>query len=159
MQNFEGKTAVVTGGASGIGRAMAERFAEARMNVVLADIEKDALDRVVKEFEDRQYRVIGVQTNTMVRDSVRSLAEKAIAAFGKVHIVCNNAGVASRGEASKAIWELPDADWDWVLGVNFWGVLYGLQVFVPHMIEHGEEAHIVNTASLAGWMPGGGTYG
>jgi NAD(P)-dependent dehydrogenase (short-subunit alcohol dehydrogenase family) len=159
MQDFEGKTAVITGGASGIGRALAERFAQARMNVVLADIEQDALDRAVKEMEERQYRVLGVQANTMVRDSVQSLAERVTAEFGKVHILCNNAGVANRGELAKPVWEVSDADWNWVMGVNFWGVLYGLQAFVPGMLAHGEQGHIVNTASLAGWMPGGGTYG
>ncbi len=159
MQQFEGKTAVVTGAASGIGRALAERFAQARMQVVLADIEKDALDRAVMELEQRQHRVIGVVANTMIRESVEALAKKAIAEFGKVHIVCNNAGVASTASGMKPIWEISDRDWQWVMGVNFWGVLYGLQAFVPHMLEHGEEGHIVNTASLAGLMPGGGTYG
>lgn len=159
MKQFEGKTAVVTGAASGIGRALAERFAQARMQVVLADIEKDALDRAVMELEQRQHRVIGVVANTMLRESVESLAKKAIAEFGKIHIVCNNAGVASTGSGMKPIWEISDRDWQWVMGVNFWGVLYGVQAFVPHMLEHGEEGHIVNTASLAGLMPGGGTYG
>ena len=159
MKEFEGKTAVVTGAASGIGRALAERFAQARMQVVLADIEKDALERAVAELEQRQHRVIGVVANTMVRDSVEALAKRAIAEFGKVHIVCNNAGVASTGEALKPVWEVADRDWQWVMGVNFWGVLYGLQAFVPHMLAHGEEGHIVNTASLAALMPGGGTYG
>jgi NAD(P)-dependent dehydrogenase (short-subunit alcohol dehydrogenase family) len=159
MQGFEGKTAVVTGAASGIGRALAERFAQARMQVVLADIQKDALDRTVREFEERQYRVIGVVANTMLQQSVQDLAERAIAEFGKVHILCNNAGVASMNEGVKAIWEVADADWKWVMGVNFWGVVYGLQAFVPHMLAHGESGHIVNTASLAGLMPGGGTYG
>jgi NAD(P)-dependent dehydrogenase (short-subunit alcohol dehydrogenase family) len=158
MKDFEGKTAVVTGAASGIGRGLAERFAQARMNVVLADIEKDALDRAVRELEERQHRVIGVVTNTMVRDSVKALAERAIGEFGKVHILCNNAGVASRTEGAKGVWEIADQDWQWVMGVNFWGVLYGLQVFVPHMLSHGEEGHIVSTASLAGLMPGGGPY-
>ncbi len=159
MQDFEGKTAVVTGAASGIGKALAERFAQARMQVVLADIEKDALERVVKEFEERQFRVIGVVVNTMVRDSVQALAERAIAEFGKVHVLCNNAGVASANEGMKGVWEIPDEDWQWVMGVNFWGVLYGLQAFVPHMLAHGESGHIVNTASLAGVLPGGGPYG
>jgi NAD(P)-dependent dehydrogenase (short-subunit alcohol dehydrogenase family) len=109
--------------------------------------------------EERQYRVLGVQANTMVRDSVLSLAERVTAEFGKVHILCNNAGVANRGELAKPVWEVSDADWNWVMGVNFWGVLYGLQAFVPGMLAHGEQGHIVNTASLAGWMPGGGTYG
>ena len=159
MKQFEGKTAVVTGAASGIGRALAERFAQARMQVVLADIEKDALDRAVHELEQRQHRVIGVVANTMIRESVEALAKRAIDEFGKVHVVCNNAGVAAMASGLKPIWEVSDRDWQWVMGVNFWGVLYGLQAFVPHMLAHGEEGHIVNTASLAGLMPGGGTYG
>ena len=159
MKQFEGKTAVVTGAASGIGRALAERFAQARMQVVLADIEKDALDRAVQELEQRQHRVIGVVANTMVRESVEALAKRAIEEFGKVHVVCNNAGIAAMASGMKPIWEVSDRDWQWVMGVNFYGVLYGIQAFVPHMLAHGEEGHIVNTASLAGLMPGGGTYG
>jgi NAD(P)-dependent dehydrogenase (short-subunit alcohol dehydrogenase family) len=159
MQDFEGKTAVVTGAASGIGRALAERFAAARMNVVLADIEEGALDCAVKEMAERQYRVIGLPVNTMRRDSVQALAARAVREFGKIHILCNNAGVANRNDASKAVWELPEADWNWVMGVNFWGVLYGLQAFVPGMLTHGEEGHIVNTASMGGLLSGGGIYG
>jgi NAD(P)-dependent dehydrogenase (short-subunit alcohol dehydrogenase family) len=160
MNEFEGRTAVVTGAASGIGLALATRFAEARMNVVLADIEEDALQRAVEQLKERQARVLGVVANTMVAESVTSLAEQAIDEFGKVHILCNNAGVASTGGVPGAgIWEVPNTDWDWVMGVNFYGVLYGLQAFVPHMLEHGEPGHIVNTASLAAVMPGGGTYG
>ena len=159
MNHFEGKTAVVTGAASGIGRALAERFAQARMQVVLADIEQDALDRTVAELEQHQHRVLGIVANTMIRESVEALAKRAIDEFGKIHIVCNNAGVASTASGMKPIWEISERDWQWVMGVNFWGVLYGLQAFVPHMLEHGEEGHIVNTASLAGLMPGGGTYG
>lgn len=160
MDEFEGKTAVVTGAASGIGLALAARFADARMNVVLADIEEAALERAVKQLQQRQAQVLGVVTNTMVQESVHSLAEQAISEFGKVHILCNNAGVVSRaGTPGVGIWEMPNTDWDWVMGVNFYGVLYGLQAFVPHMLEHGEQGHIVNTASLAGLMPGGGTYG
>ena len=159
MQDFAGKTAVVTGGASGIGFALAERFAQARMNVVLADIEQEALERAVKTLAERRNRVIGVVTDTMRRDTVQALAERALAEFGKVHILCNNAGVVSRNEAARGVWEIPDADWQWVMGVNFWGVLYGLQAFVPAMLAHGESGHIVNTASLAGWLPGGGPYG
>jgi NAD(P)-dependent dehydrogenase (short-subunit alcohol dehydrogenase family) len=159
MHTFEGKTAVVTGAASGIGRALAERFAAARMQVVLADIEKDALERTVRELEDRQHRVIAVVTNTMRRDSVRALAERAIAEFGKVHVLCNNAGVATLTGFSTPIWDVSDNDWQWVMGVNFWGVLYGIQAFLPHMVGHGEEGHVVNTASLAALLPSGGTYG
>ena len=163
MHEFEGKTAVVTGAASGMGRAFAERFAREGMQVVLADIEEEALKTAVRELEQEEHRVIGVVTNTMSRDSVQALADRAIDEFGKVHIVCNNAGVTSRGDAGAAgrhaVWEIAQSDWDWVVGVNFWGVLYGLQVFLPHMLEHGEDGHIVNTASLAGLIPGGGAYG
>lgn len=159
MKEFTGKTAVVTGAASGIGFALAERFAAARMQVVLADIEKDALDRAVRALEERQFRVIGVVTDAMRKDSVAELAERAIAEFGRVHVLCNNAGVVSRNDGTKPLWEIADADWQWVMGVNYWGVLYGLQAFVPHMISHGESGHIVNTASLAALMPGGGPYG
>jgi NAD(P)-dependent dehydrogenase (short-subunit alcohol dehydrogenase family) len=160
MNEFEGKTAVVTGAASGIGLALASRFADARMQVVLADIEEAALERAVKQLEERQATVLGVVANTMVEESVQSLAAQAINEFGKVHVLCNNAGVASTaGTPGGGIWEVPNTDWDWVLGVNFYGVLYGLQAFVPHMLEHGEQGHIVNTASLAALMPGGGTYG
>ena len=159
MKDFAGKTAVVTGAASGIGFALAERFAAAHMRVVLADIEEDALDRAVKQLQERQADVIGVTVDTRVRESVFDLAERAIDTFGKVHVLCNNAGVASTSSGNAAIWELSSAEWDWVLGVNFNGVLYGLQAFVPHMLEHGESGHIVNTASLAALMPGGGTYG
>ncbi len=159
MKDFAGKTAVVTGAASGIGFALAERFAAARMQVVLADIEEDALSRAVKQLEERQAEVVGVPVNTMVRESVFDLAERAIDAFGKVHVLCNNAGVASTTAGGAGIWELPNSEWDWVLGVNFHGVLYGLQAFVPHMLEHGESGYIVNTASLAALMPSGGTYG
>lgn len=160
MKEFAGKTAVVTGGASGIGYALAERFAAARMQVVLADIQKDALDRAVQQLEAKQTRVIGVVADTMQKASVEALAQAAIDAFGKVHILCNNAGVAStRNAMGTGIWEVPDEDWRWVLGVNLHGVVHGLQAFIPHMLAHGEEGHVVNTASLAGLLPGGGTYG
>ena len=158
MRKFEGKTAVVTGGASGIGRGLAGRFGRAGMNVVVADIEEDALKRTVAELEGEGHRAIGVVTNTMRRDSIAALADRAQTEFGNVHILCNNAGVASRGDTGQ-VWEIPDSDWEWVMGVNFWGVLYGLQVFVPRMLAHGEEGHIVNTASLAGLIPAGGAYG
>jgi NAD(P)-dependent dehydrogenase (short-subunit alcohol dehydrogenase family) len=138
---------------------LAERAAEARMNVVLADIEESALERAVKKIEERQVRAIGVPANIMVEESVQELAERAIGEFGKVHLLCNNAGVASTATAGKAVWEVPDQDWDWVMGVNFYGVLYGIRAFVPHMLEHGEPSQIVNTASLAALLPGGGTYG
>ncbi len=162
MREFEDKTAVVTGAASGMGRAFAERFARAGMQVVLADIEEETLKTAVQELDQKEHRVIGVVTNTMSRDSVQALAQRAFEDFGKVHILCNNAGVTSRGDAradgQRGVWEIQQSDWDWVVGVNFWGVLYGLQMFIPHMLEHGEEGHVVNTASLAGLIPGGGAY-
>ena len=159
MQTFEGKTAFITGAASGIGLALAEKAASERMNVVLADVEEQALSLAVRKIEERQVRAIGVPVNTMLAESVSAAAERAIAEFGRVHLVFNNAGVASTRSAGKALWEVPDQDWDWVMGVNFYGVLYGIRAFVPHMLEHGEPSHIVNTASLAGVLPGGGTYG
>lgn len=159
MQTFEGKTAIVTGAASGIGLALAERCAVERMNVVLADIEEAALERAVQTLEQRQARVLGVTCNTMIEDSVQNLAERASEAFGAVHMLFNNAGVASTAGAGRAVWEIPARDWEWVLGVNFYGVLYGIRALVPHMLAHGEPSHIVNTASLAALMPGGGTYG
>lgn len=156
MQDFKGKTAVITGGASGIGFGMAEVFAEEQMNIVLADIEASALEEAVARLESRQVSVRGVVTDTMRRESVANALAEATATFGNVHLLCNNAGVAG---GQGLIWETPDEDWRWVLGVNFWGVLYGIQTFVPHMLEHGEAAHIVSTASLAGLIAGGGPYG
>ena len=156
MQDFKGKTAVITGGASGIGFGMAEVFAEEQMNIVLADIEASALEEAVARLESRQVSVKGVVTDTMRRESVANALAEATATFGNVHLLCNNAGVAG---GQGLTWETPDEDWRWVLGVNFWGVLYGIQTFVPHMLEHGEAAHIVSTASLAGLIAGGGPYG
>ena len=165
MREFEGKTAVVTGGASGMGLAFARRFAAEGMNVVLADIEADALNTQVTRLEQEERNVLGVIVNTMRRETLENLRDEAIDRFGNIHILCNNAGVASLDDAGMASgeilgpWDVPDSTWDWVMGVNFWGVLYGCQVFIPHMLDHGEEGHIVNTASVAGLIPGGGAYG
>ncbi len=165
MRDFSGKTAVVTGAASGMGLAFAERFAAEGMNVVLADIETDALNAAVTRLEQQERNVLGVEVNTMRRETLENLRDQTIDRFGKIHVLCNNAGVASRedgglgaGEGSLAVWEVPDSTWEWVMGVNFWGVLYGLQAFVPSMLEHGETGHIVNTASLAGLIPGASAY-
>lgn len=165
MREFEGRTAVVTGAASGMGLAFARRFAAEGMNVVLADIEEDALNTQVQRLEQEERNVLGVVVNTMRRQALEQLRDQTLDQFGNVHILVNNAGVASLEDAGintdgniRGSWEVPDEVWDWVLGVNFWGVLYGIQTFVPHMLEHGEDGHIVNTASLAGLMPGGGAY-
>ena len=165
MREFSGKTAVVTGAASGMGLAFAERFAAEGMNVVLADIESDALNAAVIRLEQQERNVIGVLVDTMQRETLERLRDNAVDRFGSIHVLCNNAGVTSRqdgglgaGTGALPVWEVPDSTWDWVMGVNFWGVLYGIQVFVPHMLEHGETGHIVNTASVAGLIPGASAY-
>lgn len=156
IEDFKDKVAVVTGGASGIGRAMAERFAQEGMKIVLADIQQDALDKTVEEMKAAGIDVVGFQTDVSKPEAVQELADKTIEHFGKVHVLCNNAGVAVAG----ATWERTLADWEWVMGVNLYAVIYGIKSFVPIMIKQGEPAHIVNTASLAGLIsgPGMATY-
>jgi NAD(P)-dependent dehydrogenase (short-subunit alcohol dehydrogenase family) len=156
MQDFEAKVAVVTGAASGMGRAFAERFAQEGMKVVLADIEEAPLQQAVTELRRSEHDVLGVVTDVADAASVEALARQAIDAYGKVHIVCNNAGVA--GERG-LVWEETPNFWQWMMGINFHGVLNGIRTFVPLMLEHGEEGHIVNTASIAGLGPGWGVYG
>ena len=156
MKDFRGKVAVVTGGASGLGRAMAQRFAREGMRIVLADVQQDALDRTVAEFSAAGHAAIGVRCDVSKADQVDHLRDATLAHFGKVHVVCNNAGVAPGGLA----WESTVADWEWCLGVNVYGVIHGIRSFVPAMLAHGEEAHIVNTASVAGLIspPGMAIY-
>jgi len=155
MQDLKGKVAFVTGGASGIGLGMVRAFAAAGMKVAVADIEQAALDQVKQDFDATSADVIYLPLDVTDRDAMERAAQQTEDAFGKVHVVCNNAGVAVAGRVDKMDYK----DWDWVMGVNFNGVLYGLQAFVPQMLAHGESGHVVNTASLAGLMPGGGTYG
>ncbi|HEY7268414.1 MAG TPA: SDR family NAD(P)-dependent oxidoreductase [Dehalococcoidia bacterium] len=157
MQDFEGKVAVVTGAASGIGRGMAERLAEEGMKVVLADVEKDALDTAVRELRQREFEVTAVLTDVSKPESVEALAEKAFATYGKVHFVHNNAGVAGGGPGN--VWEQSLQNWQWVFGVNFWGVVNGVRAFLPRMLAQGEDGHVVNTASIMGLTPGGSIYG
>jgi len=157
MQEFSGRTAVITGGASGIGLAVARRMGTEGMNLVLADIEQPALDNVVAEFEAAGVSVIGVETDVSDLESVRALSQAAAERFGNVHFLFNNAGVGGGG----AMLTPDDIDiWNWVLGVDLFGVLYGIKVFGPAMVAHGEPCHIVNTASMAGLMPtpGLGSY-
>ena len=157
MREFEGKVAVVTGAASGIGRGLAERFAAEGMKVVLADVEDEALDVAVRELRQQEYDVLGVRTDVSSAQSVEDLAKRALEAYGKVHILCNNAGVAA---GAPSTWEYTIEDWDWVLGVNLMGVVHGLRSFVPLMLDQDEEGHIVNTASVWGLVSrGGALYG
>ena len=148
MQDFRGKTAFITGGASGIGLAMAEAFGREGMNVMLADIEQDALDRAVADLRAKQVRAEGVVCNVSSRDAVRAAALETIAKFGKVNVVCNNAGVAVGG----MLGQIPEQDWDWIIDVNLKGVVYGTEVFAPLIASHGEGGHFVNTASMAGMV-------
>ena len=146
MQDLQGKVAVVTGGASGIGRAMAERFAAEGMNLVLADVEEAALDLAAKELGEGGAQVLAVPTDVSQSAQVEALAAAARQRFGSVHVVCNNAGVGGHGYPTD---ETPLVEWEWVLGVNLWGVIHGVKTFLPMLIEQ-NEGHLVNTASVAG---------
>lgn len=146
--DWTGKTAVVTGGASGIGRAIVEKSINAGMNVVLADINEMNMKEVLDELKIDSSRIITVQTDVTKFESVQNLAKKTFDTFGKVDILFNNAGVAN----NSFVWESSIKDWNWVLGVNLMGVVHGLKAFVPKMIEQNEEGYIVNTSSLSGLM-------
>ena len=146
IEDLSGKVAVVTGAASGIGRATATAFAEAGMQVVLADIEKENLDATASDLEALGHKVLPVVVDVSDGESVEALAAETVHEFGGVHVVHLNAGVAAGGP----IWTLSEKDWAWVLGVNLWGVIHGIRSFVPRMIAGGEPGHVVNTASMAG---------
>jgi NAD(P)-dependent dehydrogenase (short-subunit alcohol dehydrogenase family) len=142
---LEGKVAVVTGAASGIGRALAERFARERMKVVLADIEEGPLAAARDALAQSGAEVLAVRTDVARGEQVEALAQRTFEAFGTAHVVCNNAGVGVGGPA----WQIKPDDWEWILGVNLWGVIHGIRAFVPRMVEQ-DEGHVVNTASIAG---------
>ena len=152
MQDFEGKVAVITGGASGIGLAMATRFAAEGMRLVLADIEEAVLEEAAAGLRENGAEVLTVQTDCGDAASMDNLAEESLGHYGSVHIVCNNAGVGARG----TMWELGVNDWEFVLRVNLWGVIHGVRVFTPHLLEQ-DEGHIVNTGSMAGLVSVSGT--
>jgi len=152
MKEFQGKVAVITGAASGIGHALAEKSAQEGMKVVLADIEEQALMRVSQELEAAGASVLAVQTDVSKAGDVEALAQKAFDTYGAVHLLFNNAGVG----AGTIIWESTLADWEWTIGVNLWGVIHGIRAFVPRMIAQDTEGHIVNTASIAGLTSGPG---
>jgi NAD(P)-dependent dehydrogenase (short-subunit alcohol dehydrogenase family) len=145
MQDFTGRIAVVTGGASGIGRALVERFAREGMTVVIADVEQSALDETLAAVRSLGARAIGRIVDVSDGNAVAALADETFAEFGKVNVLCNNAGVFMLGRQ----WQLTPDDWRWVLGVDLWGVISGIQAFLPRMMESGEDGYIVNTASSA----------
>ncbi|MEU7136019.1 SDR family NAD(P)-dependent oxidoreductase [Streptomyces sp. NPDC046261] len=156
MDELENKVAVITGAASGIGRGMAEAFADAGMRVVLSDVEEAALHSTTGDLRDAGANVHAVVADVSEAEDVTSLADSALKKYGAVHVLCNNAGVYA---GSKPSWESTLDDWAWILGVNLMGVVHGIRAFLPAMIEQDEEAHIVNTASVAGLMTGGSLYG
>lgn len=146
MKDFKGKTAFITGGASGIGFGMAHAFGRAGMNVVVADIDWDVATKAAEMLNRDQIKAVPVHCDVTLRSEVQRAALDAIAAFGKVHVVCNNAGVAVGGPLGT----VGDRDWDWIIDVNLKGVVYGVETFMPLIKSHGEGGHFVNTASMAG---------
>lgn len=156
MKQFKDRVAVITGGASGIGLGLAERCLREGMKVVIADIEKSALLRAEKELKTSYTDVLAVEVDVSSVKDVESLAGQALDAFGSVHLLFNNAGVGKGG----VIWENTLDDWTWLINVNLWGVIHGVKVFVPIMLDQKSECHIVNTASIAGLnsAPGVGIY-
>ena len=151
MRELNGKVAVVTGGASGIGRAMVDRFLTEGMQVVVADVEAAALDAAMAELRDHGDRVRAVVTDVSDEASVEALARAAVDTFGTVHLLCNNAGVSTFGRS----WKFRSRDWAWVLGVNLWGVIHGIRTFLPILLDQG-EGHVVNTSSMVGVSTQGG---
>ena len=146
MDDFRGRVAVITGGGGGIGGAMARAFAARGARVVLADLNEDVMAGVARELAAGGAEVATVPTDVTSLDSVRALADAAERRFGAVHIVCNNAGIATFGEIASST----HADWEYTMGVNFWGVVHGVETFVPRLLARRDGGHIVNTASMAG---------
>ncbi len=145
MDSFAGKVAVVTGGAGGIGRALADRFAHAEMKVVLADLAGAPLDAAVDAMRGAGHKVIAVETDVSDLGSVEHLRDRAYAEYGAVHVLCNNAGVGAGAEGK--MWDHTLKDWGWGLSVNLWGMIHGVKAFVPAMLAGADEGHIVNTSS------------
>jgi NAD(P)-dependent dehydrogenase (short-subunit alcohol dehydrogenase family) len=150
MKEFKAKVAVITGAASGIGRGLARRAAKEGMKIVLADIEKDSLNQIEEELKKSGTDVISVLLDVSKLEDIEKLARKTIDAFGEVHLLCNNAGVGMGG----FLWDCTFTDFDWVIGVNLWGVIHGIRTFIPIMRQQDNECHIVNTASMSGLITG-----
>lgn len=148
MKELRDRVAFITGGASGLGLGMAKAFGREGMKVMIADIEQAALVRAVQELKDSQVRAEGVLCDVSSRNSLREAALKTIATFGKVHVVCNNAGVGAGGPMGT----YDERDWQWCVDVNLFGVVHGMETFAPLIESHGEGGHFVNTASMAGWL-------
>jgi NAD(P)-dependent dehydrogenase (short-subunit alcohol dehydrogenase family) len=146
MQDFRDKVAVVTGGASGIGRAMVDRFAQAGMRIVIADVEASALASAERELRDRGVAVLGVKTDVAKPEDVDALARRQ----WRSSAACTCSATTPASRSAGPMWEHTLADWEWVFGVNLWGVIYGIRTFVPIMLKQNQPAHIVSTASLAG---------
>jgi NAD(P)-dependent dehydrogenase (short-subunit alcohol dehydrogenase family) len=149
MKEFKGRTAFVTGAASGIGLALARTFLDRGMNVMMADVETAALEAAAHSLSNYGDRVASVLCDVSVGEAIADAAAKTIDRFGKVHILCNNAGVSRAGRVE----EISLADWEWVIGVNVYGTIHGIRAFVPHMKAHGEPSHIVTTSSMSGLTP------
>lgn len=153
MRNFEGKVAVITGGGSGIGEAMAWRFAKAGMKIVIADVDAAAAGRVQAALAAEGHEAIAVRTDVASAADVQALADTAWQTYGSVDLLCNNAGVVPSGRF-RPVWEYPIEDWKWALDVNLMGVVHGLHSFIPRMLAQGTEGHVVTTASVAGLISG-----
>ena len=152
--DISGKTAIVTGAASGIGLGIATALAEAGANVVMADIQKDAVEAAAHALSGTNKRVMPLLIDVTQEQSVLNALAEAERNFGKLHIACNNAGVPMHGTQ---LVDVPVKDWEFVIGVNVWGIIHGIRHFVPAILKHGEEGHIVNTASVAGFQNRRGT--
>jgi NAD(P)-dependent dehydrogenase (short-subunit alcohol dehydrogenase family) len=150
VQDLSGKVAVITGGGGGIGRAIAERFLREGMKVALADFDEGLLTGAVEDLRSGGAEVIGVLTDVTSRESVDHMRDRVLERFGAVHVLCNNAGVANAGIGN--IWEHEDVDWRWSMDVHLFGVIHGCASFIPSMLEHGQEGHVVNTSSGNGGL-------
>jgi NAD(P)-dependent dehydrogenase (short-subunit alcohol dehydrogenase family) len=157
MEEFAGKTAVVTGAGSGMGKAFATRWGAEGMNVVIGDIQQDALDATVAELSASGTQALGLRCDVSSLADIEALADAAEKRFGPIHVACNNAGV--EGYLDGPIWQATAKDWEWTVGVNFWSVVNGVRTFVPRMLAHGEPAHVVNTCSMTSVVRATNMYG